>query len=237
VDLARAAGVSTQQVRNLEAAGVLPDAERTASGYRRYGAAHRAALLAYGALAAGHGVPVAREILRHVNRGETELALALVDASHAALHDQRRMLEETGRALGAVAADERPVPSDGMYVGELARHLGVRPSALRVWEAAGLLAPGREKGTGYRWYTATDIRDARIIHLLRQGRYLFDRIRPVIDGLRGTGGTDALRAAIEERRAALHVRAVAMLAGASRLHEYLQLTRQQLDHANDPSTA
>lgn len=221
VDLARAAGVSTQQVRNLEAAGVLPSASRSASGYRRYGAEHLSALLAYQALAAGYDAPTARAVLRGINVGDTETALALVDAGHAALHQQRETLAHTSRTLSAMAGGEQPVSSAGMYVGELARHLGVRPSALRVWEAAGLLRPGREKGTGYRWYTATDIRDARIIHLLRQGRYLFDHIRPVLDGLRNAGGAAALRDAIEERRTALHARAMAMLTGASRLHDYL----------------
>lgn len=40
VDLARAARVTPQTVRNLEAQNVLPAAERTASGYRRYGPTH-----------------------------------------------------------------------------------------------------------------------------------------------------------------------------------------------------
>lgn len=228
VDLAREAGVSTQQVRNLEADGVLPDADRSPSGYRRYGPEHLAALLTYRALAAGHGAPTARAIMRDVNRGDLPSALSLVDASHAELANQRRALDETRQALSAVAADETPVPTTEMYVGDLANYLGVRPSALRVWESAGLLAPARERGTSYRRYNASDIRDARIVQLLRQGRYPFDRIRPVLDGLRGTGSTSALHAAIEERRAALDARAVAMLGGASRLHGYLSRTGQPL---------
>ena len=227
VDLARRAGVSTQQVRNLEAAGVLPEVARTPSGYRRYGLEHLSALMAYQALAVGHGAPTARTIMWSVNQGRLHSALSLIDASHAALHDQRQALEATSQALSAVASqdlDQTPVPSSGMRIGELANRLGVRPSTLRVWESAGLLTPAREEGTAYRRYTPSDIRDARIIHLLRQGRYLFDRIRPVLEGLRSTGSTDALHAAIEERRAALDARAIAMLDGASRLHQHLNLT-------------
>ncbi|HEX2515201.1 MAG TPA: MerR family DNA-binding transcriptional regulator, partial [Chloroflexota bacterium] len=55
VDLARLAGVSTQQVRNYEQAGILPPVPRTATGYRRYDARHERALLAYRALARGFG--------------------------------------------------------------------------------------------------------------------------------------------------------------------------------------
>lgn len=37
-----------------------------------------------------------------------------------------------------------------MRIGEVATHLGIRPSALRTWETAGLLAPARERETRYR---------------------------------------------------------------------------------------
>jgi DNA-binding transcriptional MerR regulator len=222
VDLARRAGVSTQQVRNLEAAGVLPPVARSATGYRRYDRGHLTALLAYQALAAGHGAPIAREVMVAVGRDDRARALALIDASHAGLAEQRQTLDDTSETLGAVVAQAAaPVAGGGLRVGELARRLGVRPSTLRVWEAAGLLAPDRERGTRYRVYGPADVRDARVIHVLRQGGYLFDRIRPVIDGIRGTGSTDALRGAVEERRAALTARAEAMLAGAAHLHAHL----------------
>ena len=80
VDLARAAGVSTQQVRNLEASGALPEAERSASGYRRYDELHLAALLAYQALAAGMGSNDARALLAapSENPGGTEDEAAAV---------------------------------------------------------------------------------------------------------------------------------------------------------------
>jgi DNA-binding transcriptional MerR regulator len=103
----------------------------------------------------------------------------------------------------------------------LARHLGVRTSTLRVWESAGLLTPTRERGTKYRRYGATEVRDARIINMLRQGRYGFEQIRPVLEGLRQTGSTEALRAAVAERRAAHDSRTRAMIRGAAKLDEYL----------------
>ncbi|GLU50274.1 MerR family transcriptional regulator [Nocardiopsis ansamitocini] len=224
VDLARRAGVSTQQVRNLETAGVLPDAPRTPSGYRRYGPQHLDALLTYRALSAGHGISTAQAIMRAVHRGDAHAALSLVDAGHAALHEQRRALEAAGETLEAVAGEDPravPAPRSGMLVGELAAALGVRTSTLRVWESAGLLAPTREPGTTYRRYLPDDVRDARIIHLLRQGRYFFAQIRPVLDGLRRTGGTASLRAAIAERHAALNRQTAAMLEGAGLLHQRL----------------
>ncbi|MFM9557032.1 MULTISPECIES: MerR family transcriptional regulator [Streptomyces] len=223
VDLARLSGVSTQQIRNYEEAGVLPPVPRTASGYRIFGDAHRRALLTYRALSKGYGAVVATRIMRTVHEGDVPGALALVDEAHAALHTERVSLRATGEALRALAGEppEDDVPAADLLIGEVAALLGVRTSTLRVWEAAGLLSPRRERGTGYRHYAPDEVRDARFILALRRSHYLLDDIRPVLEDLRAEGGTDALRAAITARRTALTARTAAMLDGAGHLHAYL----------------
>jgi DNA-binding transcriptional MerR regulator len=224
VDLARRVGVSTQLIRNYEAAGVLPEAPRTESGYRQYDEQHLAALLTYRALAPGFGAESAQLIMRAVHDGDEELALRVIDQCHAELHEQRRATDTASEALGAAAEqflDGQPGAGPPLRVGELAHQLGIRTSALRVWEAAGLLTPARERGTNYRRYQPAQVRDARIIHMLRQGRYSFDQIRPVLEGLRRTGSAEALRAAVAERRAAHDRRTRAMLHGAALLDGYL----------------
>ncbi|MEN3612334.1 MerR family transcriptional regulator [Plantactinospora sp. ZYX-F-223] len=224
VDLARLAGISTQQVRNYLDAGVLPPAPRSASGYRQFDERHRRALLTYRALARGYGWETARSIMHAVHAGDLPSALALVDASHAGLHEERRSLAETAAALESVAEQETESPSMPrltLRIGELAARLGVRTSALRVWEAAGLLIPERERGTGYRRFGPAEIRDAQMISMLRRSRYLLPQIQPILDGLRRTGSTAALRAAVARRRLELTERATAMLEGSSRLHDYL----------------
>ncbi|MGA4845029.1 MerR family transcriptional regulator [Streptomyces sp. G5(2025)] len=228
VDLARAAGISTQQIRNYADAGILPPAPRSPAGYRRFDDSHRQALLTYRVLARGHGPGAAGAVMRAVHEGDVRKALALIDAGHAALHEQRRSLRATGQALEAVAEggpDAPALPRSRLRIGEVAAHLGVRTSALRVWESAGLLAPARDPGTRYRVYLPADVRDARVIHLLRQSHYLFAQIQPVLDDLRRSGGVEALRAALAERDTALDARTRAMLEGAGHLHHYL-------DHAS-----
>ncbi|MEU3730410.1 MerR family transcriptional regulator [Streptomyces sp. NPDC033538] len=226
VDLARSAGLSTQQIRNYEDAGVLPPAGRTESGYRVFGEVHRHALLTYRTLRKGYVPLTATRIMRTVHDGDVPGALALVDAAHAALHEERVSLRAAGEALEALAHEEPgpAAPSRGLRIGEVAGLLGVRTSALRVWEAAGLLAPGRERGTGYRVYGPADVRDARVVRVLRRSHHLFDQIRPVLEGLRREGGSAALRAAVEARGRALTARTRAMLAGAGALHAYLEGT-------------
>ncbi|OWA09355.1 MerR family transcriptional regulator [Streptomyces sp. CS113] len=256
VDLARVAGLSTQQVRNYEDAGVLPPAGRTDAGYRVFGERHRDALLTYRALQPGYGAVTATRVMRAVHDGDVAGALALVDAAHAALHEERVSLRAAGEALEALAGRDAAAPPDrsgdgpgepdgrhgphgpdgrhgprephgghgprGLRIGEVAALVGVRTSALRVWEEAGLLVPGRERGTGYRVYGPADVRDARVVRALRRSHHLFDHIRPVLDDLRRAGSSEALRTAVEARGRALTARTRSMLAGAAALHAYLE---------------
>src|SRR5262249_7762163 len=54
-DLALAGGVSVQQVRNYEAHGLIPKAERSLSGYRLFSPQHLAALQTVKGLVPGYG--------------------------------------------------------------------------------------------------------------------------------------------------------------------------------------
>lgn len=236
IDLAREAGISAQQVRNYTDAGLLPPVSRTASGYRVYGERHRAALLVYRALARGFGWASAEQVIRAANDGDVPSALATVDAGHAELHERRLALRATAAALESLAddPDDMVVPKERMRIGEVARHLGIRTSALRVWEQAGLLTPERQHGTGYRVYRRADVRDARLVQMLRQGHHLFRHIQPILDELHASGGTEALRAAIAQRERAHTAQATAMLEASARLHAYLRVGSVSAD-ADDQS--
>ncbi|WP_428953967.1 MerR family DNA-binding transcriptional regulator [Streptomyces sp. cg35] len=228
VDLARLAGVSTQQIRNYEDLGVLPDVPRTESGYRVFGDVHRRALLTYRALAAGYGGAVAQDVMRAVRAGDEPGALAAVDAAHAAAHERRRALAATREALAVLAGDGGPrgVPDD-LRIGDVARLVGVRTSALRVWEAAGLLRPRRQHATGYRLFGPAEVRDARIVHTLRASHYLFAQIAPVLDELRTTGDSEALRAALDTRSRTLTTRTRLMLHASGHLDAYLNSLQEE----------
>ncbi|GAA4602456.1 MerR family transcriptional regulator [Actinoallomurus liliacearum] len=235
VDLARLAGVSTQQIRNYEEAGILPPATRTAAGYRRFEDRHRCALLTYRTLLSGYGHRAAQAIMRAVHAGDLPRALTLVDAEHAALHRHRSSLDTASEALEALARqapDVEPAPRSGLSIGEVAARIGVRSSALRVWEAERLLTPARDPITGYRRFGTADLRDARLIAVLRQSRYPLSRIRAVLDDLRRTGSGEALSTALNERRDALNRQATAMLDGSGRLYTYITAGRPHPDEGS-----
>jgi DNA-binding transcriptional MerR regulator len=220
VDLAREHGLSTQAVRNYEDAGILPAAERTVHGYRTYTPLHAQALRAFLALVSGHGHQTATSIMRAVNRGAAEDALRLLDESHAQLLDDRRTLQAVDAALRDLAPE--PQERGDTFIGPLARRLDLRPATLRTWENAGLVRPRRDPQTGYRIYSAADVRDVRLAHQLRRGGYLLEQIAPLIARVHSAGGVAPLESTLRDWQARLSVRARAMLTGAAHLDAYIR---------------
>ena len=223
VDVAREAGYSVQQVRNLERDGVLPPAARTTTGYRTYTAAHVQAALAYRAFAAGVGPAEAKTLLRAARRGSASAALARLDEAHARLSAERRELALAKEAAEAIAAEpiDGPRPSDAMSISELAEALGVRPSTLRHWDAEGLVVPRRWSTRGARSYAPSDVRDARIVHQLRRAGYRISALQALMPLLRSAERGEELRAALAAREASVDFRSRALVRGAASLDAML----------------
>jgi DNA-binding transcriptional MerR regulator len=219
VDLARGHGLSTQAVRNYEAAGILPPAGRSPYGYRTYTPLHAQALRAFLALVPGHGHQTATSIMQAVHRDATGDALRLIDDSHAQLIEDRRTLHAVEAAVG----DLEPVPQErgSTFVGPLSRRLGIRPATLRKWERAGLVHPHRDPQTGYRVYGPADVRDVLLAHQLRRGGYLLEQIAPLLTQVRAAGGVAPLESMLHDWRTRLATRGRAMLSGAAALDAYL----------------
>ncbi len=222
-DLAQAVHISVQQVRNYEASGFIPAVERSPSGYRRYTRQHLVALKTARHLIGGYGWQRAQQIMQAVHQGRLSDALALIDERHAELASTRLQLEQTLAALGVLAAQ---LPSEThshfsghLRVGAAARLVGVRVSALRFWEQQGLLRPGRESGSRYRFYDERQLRRLRIVALLRQANYDFDAIRTTLDELEA-GQPQRAAAAVERRRSELTSKSWRCLQAMATLYVY-----------------
>ena len=202
-DLALAGGISVQQVRNYEANGLIPQAQRSPGGYRLYTQQHLAALQTVKSMVPGYGWPRTSAIMQALHRGDLSAALAIIDERHAELAHKRLQMEQTLSALRLVAAGSisklLPSPPQRVRVGEAAKQVGVRASTLHFWEQQGLLHPVREQHSRYRLYDEHQMRRLRVVALLRGAGYPFNVIQSVLDDL-AAGRPEKAIVAVEKRR-------------------------------------
>lgn len=224
-DVAAASGYSVQQVRDLEARGVIAPAHRAANGYRRFSARHVRDLRAYRDLAAAVGPVPARRTMRMIRTAPRGEAAALVGSLHAGLVREREEALTAREALLAIRAEAgseaesegEPSGRDAMTITELSGALGVRPSTLRFWERSGLLAPERiaTRAGSARRYPLPAIREARIVAALRSAGYRIPEVRRAVAALHGLHGVQEPLNALEARVDAIAERTLALLrAGA-----------------------
>jgi DNA-binding transcriptional MerR regulator len=165
--------------------------------------------------------------MRAVHAADVVTALAVLDRSHAELDRERSEIAGVLDAFAAIATP--PMPSlppgapggKGVRIGAVADVVGVRTSALRVWERHGLLRPSRERSTGYRVYDEAELRRARVVALLRKGNYPISIVRAVIDELRSTGSPERVRTELARREQDLHRRSLLRLQASAALFDYL----------------
>ena len=202
-DLAVAGHISVQQVRNYEASGLIPKAPRSPGGYRLYTQQHLAALQTVKSLVRGYNWQRASAIMQALHRGDLSTALATIDERHAEQARRRLQVEQTLVALRTLATQSGPLhrsqQSQPLRVGEAAKQVGVRVSALHFWEQQGLLSPERELNSRYRLYDQHQMRRLRVVTLLRDAGYPFGVIQSVLDQM-AEGRPGQAIAAVENRR-------------------------------------
>ena len=222
-DLALAGSMSVQQVRNYEASGLLPKAQRSASGYRLYTQQHLSALKTVKHLVRGYGWPRTAAIMQALHRGDLAAALAIIDEHHADLARRRLQMEQTLAALRLIATESgsqtRTIPPQQFRVGEAAQQVGVRVSALHFWEQQGLLHPIRDKYNRYRLYDEHQMSRLRVVVLLREAGYQFSVIQSVLDEL-AAGRPEKAIVAVEKRREELTKTSWTCIGALTDFHHY-----------------
>jgi DNA-binding transcriptional MerR regulator len=236
VELAREAGISVQQVRNYEQAGLLPVASRSAAGYREFDESHRRALASARVLVRAYGWDTAVTIMAAVHRDDLQTAVACIDHAHAQLDRERERIQQALRAFEVVvthpldadprmaaALDQITRQGAPLRIGQLANLLGVRPSALRFWERSGLVRPVRERATGYRRFDVAASRDAHLVRLLREGNFPMTIIRAALDEMHSSrdGRPERVGAELNRRNAELHEHSLRRLRADAALVSYL----------------
>lgn len=88
-----------------------------------------------------------------------------------------------------------------MKIGDLAQLTGLKPSAIRFYEASGLLPPGARGPNGYRLYTEAAADRLRLIQLAQRLGFSLDTLRPLLAHDSGQLPHDQVLQALAQRRA------------------------------------
>jgi MerR family transcriptional regulator, copper efflux regulator len=109
-----------------------------------------------------------------------------------------------------------------MTVGQLAKRAGMRPSALRFYEEAGLLPPTAHSEGGYRLYDAAAEETLRFILRAQRLGFALADIRRLLEARAAGGGDEALAQLAEARYLALERQLTPLLVARHELAHLLQ---------------
>jgi DNA-binding transcriptional MerR regulator len=163
--LAAYAGVTVRAVRHYHQIGLLPEPERDASGYRRYGAAAVVSLIKIRTLASA-GVPLSR-ISELLDADELAFAEA-VESIDSHLRDEIERLEASRKQVGQlVAGDSLVLPAEVIPYLDRLQELGVSQRVIAGERDGWILVAARWPDQVREWMPAklADLDNPQIVRL------------------------------------------------------------------------
>jgi DNA-binding transcriptional MerR regulator len=172
--LAEYAGVTVRAVRHYHQIGLLPEPERDASGYRRYGATAVVSLIKIRILASA-GVPLSQigQLLQADAAAFTE-AIERIDGH---LHDEIERLETSRKQIGQLGAgDSLVLPPEVVEYLDRLRELGVSGRMLAGERDGWILVAARWPDRVGEWMPGkfAELEDPRVVRLYRLLSEVFD---------------------------------------------------------------
>ncbi|MGG4146294.1 MerR family transcriptional regulator [Paenibacillus algorifonticola] len=185
MEIAKKLKISTSALRHYEAWGLIPKVERMANGYRNYTKEHEAYFQCIRAMYAGFGMNIIREVMPRIVNGEKLDALWIINKAQVNLHTEKETVQRTVEMLDLKEWTDFPKYRNkhSFTIGDVAKEANVSASAIRHWEKEGLIRPERQKESGFRIYSPSDIRKVLIIRTVQRVAYSLDIVREVLSGL------------------------------------------------------
>jgi DNA-binding transcriptional MerR regulator len=172
--LAAYAGVTVRAVRHYHQIGLLPEPERDASGYRRYGARAVVRLIKIRTLASA-GVPLS-EIGEMLDAGAPAFADA-VERIDSRLRDEIERLEISRKQVAQLAAgDSLALPPEVTSYLDRLREIGVSERMVQAERDGWILVTARWPDRIREWMPGklAELEDPRLVRFYRLGSELFD---------------------------------------------------------------
>jgi DNA-binding transcriptional MerR regulator len=190
--LAAYAGVTVRAVRHYHQVGLLPEPERDASGYRRYGARAVVSLIKIRTLA-NAGVPLS-QIGQMLEAGAPAFAEA-VGRIDSRLRDEIDRLETSRKQIAQlVAGDSLALPAEVVSYLDRLREIGVSERMVETERDAWILVAARWPDEIRKWMPGklAQLDDPQIVRLYRLGSELLEsdadddpRLRELADIMAG----------------------------------------------------
>lgn len=177
-DIAAKLNISTSALRNYEAQGIVPPAERSENGYRMYKEEHIAYFECIQAMSPGFGMEVTKEVLCNIQSKKVDDALRLVNEVQANLHRDIKRAEETISILKSdrPRLDRSSESLEWKTIGEVSAETSIPSSTIRYWESIGLITSSRDPHNGYRIFSPSQIRKILLLRTLRPAVYSYDLV-------------------------------------------------------------
>ncbi|WP_028595023.1 MerR family transcriptional regulator [Paenibacillus assamensis] len=170
--------ISTSTLRNYEAKGLIPPAERSANGYRVYTNLHETYLACIQAMAPAFGMEVTTEVLHSLHQAKPYDALWLVREREVALHEEKmrldKLIEDIQRYTEGSPALHQEIR---LSINEVSEITQVSKSAIRYWEQAGYVTADRDPTNHYRHYNRAHLLKIRLLQVLQNSVYSEDTVQ------------------------------------------------------------
>lgn len=175
--LAERFGISTSTIRNYEAAGLIPPAERLPNGYRVYTELHAAYLSCIQAMSPAFGMEVTVKVLHCVRQQQPQEALWLIREREVVLYEVKAQVEGLIQDIRRYRYENKaPYPEKPFNINEAARLTKASRSAIRYWEHAGYLTADRDPDNQYRRYSSAHLLKIRLIQTMQNAVYSEDTV-------------------------------------------------------------
>ncbi|WP_096186562.1 MerR family transcriptional regulator [Evansella halocellulosilytica] len=226
IDIAKSLNISTSALRHYESWGIIPIPERSESGYRLYTEVHFAYFRCIRAMYPGFSMQVISKVLNHIQQGEMDEALWIVNKEQADLHHEKVIADQALKLLyhpELMTIDEKKI-KDEMTIGEVAELTDVAPSAIRHWEKEGVITPKRNPENGYRMFTKTHLRQLLLIRAMRHTVYGLENMTDVVKSIEHHSLEQAKKMT-KEALAGLNYRIQCQVHGIHELYNLCKVTK------------
>lgn len=170
--------ISPSTLRNYEAKGLIPPAERSVNGYRMYTDLHAAYLECIQAMAPSFGMEVTTEVLHDLRQDKPYDALWTVRKMEVALYEEKVKLEQIIEDIRQLTNENNlPRAMQRFAIHEVSEMTKIPKSTIRYWEQAGYVKADRDPENRYRYYSRAHLIKIRLIHVLQNSVYSEDTVK------------------------------------------------------------